>query len=428
MQHDYWDPNDTSEYVESLNRRTEELYAIDNLPPDEEGIIEAPVMPLRGVVVYPQMVSPLFIGREKTLWAVEDAQEQNQTLIALAQPNPDIEHPSPGDFFPVGIEVAVGRLVTMPEGASSALVQGRRRVELIEFTQMEPYIRARVRPVFEDVHIDRRTEASMRSVLELFKRCVQLNRSLPEEAYLFALNIGDPGWLADMIATAVSLNLDVRLKLLALLNPQERLGHVGELLAEELDVLELEDEIQSRTRGELDRTQREYYLREQMKVIQTELGEGDPYMADVAELKERIEKTALTEQAKESALKELKRLDHIPPVSPEVGIIRGYIDWILDLPWQETTEDNLDVKHAAKVLDEHHYGLPKAKDRILEYIAVKSLKPKKSRQPILCFVGSPGTGKTSLGRSIAASLGREFVRISLGGVRDEAAIRGHRRP
>ena len=427
MQHDYWDPNDTSEYVESLNRRTEELYAIDNLPPDEEGIIEAPVMPLRGVVVYPQMVSPLFIGREKTLWAVEDAQEQNQTLIALAQPNPDIEHPSPGDFFPVGIEVAVGRLVTMPEGASSALVQGRRRVELIEFTQMEPYIRARVRPVFEDVHIDRRTEASMRSVLELFKRCVQLNRSLPEEAYLFALNIGDPGWLADMIATAVSLNLDVRLKLLALLNPQERLGHVGELLAEELDVLELEDEIQSRTRGELDRTQREYYLREQMKVIQTELGEGDPYMADVAELKERIEKTALTEQAKESALKELKRLDHIPPVSPEVGIIRGYIDWILDLPWQETTEDNLDVKHAAKVLDEHHYGLPKAKDRILEYIAVKSLKPKKSRQPILCFVGSPGTGKTSLGRSIAASLGREFVRISLGGVRDEAEIRGHRR-
>jgi len=427
MQHDYWDPNDTNEYVESLNRRTEELYAIDDLRPDEEGIIEAPVMPLRGVVVYPQMVSPLFIGREKTLWAVEDAQEQNQTLIALAQPNPDIEHPSPGDFFPTGIEVAVGRLVTMPEGASSALVQGRRRVELIEFTQMEPYIRARVRPVFEGLHIDRRTEASMRSVLDLFKRCVQFNRSLPEEAYLFALNIDDPGWLADMIATAVSLDLDVRLKLLATLNPQERLGHVGELLAEELDVLELEDEIQSRTRGELDRTQREFYLREQMKVIQTELGEGDPYMADVAELNERIEKTMLTEQAKERALKELKRLNHIPPVSPEVGIIRGYIDWILDLPWQETTEDNLDVKHAAKVLDEHHYGLPKAKDRILEYIAVKSLKPKKSRQPILCFVGSPGTGKTSLGRSIAASLGREFVRISLGGVRDEAEIRGHRR-
>ncbi len=427
MQHDNWDPHDTNEYVESLNRRTEELYAINDLMPDAHGFIEAPVMPLRGVVVYPQMVSPLFIGRAKTLWAVEDAQEQNQTLIALAQRNPDHEDPGPADFFPIGIEVAVGRLVNMPEGASTALVQGRRRIELIEFSQVEPYLRARVRPIFEDLRIDRRTEATMRSVLDLFKRCVQLNRSLPEEAYLFAMNIDDPGWLADMIATAVALDMDVRLKLLALLDPRERLGYIGELLAEELQVLELEDEIQSRTRGEVDRTQREFYLREQMKVIQTELGDGDPHMADVAELNERIDKALLTEQAKERALKELKRLNHIPPISPEVGIIRGYIDWILDLPWEENTEDNLDVKNAAQVLDEHHYGLPKAKDRILEYIAVKSLKPKKSRQPILCFVGPPGTGKTSLGRSIATALGREFVRISLGGVRDEAEIRGHRR-
>ncbi|MBC8504508.1 MAG: endopeptidase La [Anaerolineales bacterium] len=427
MQQDNWDPNDTNEYADSLNRRTEELYAIDDLLPNEHGIIEAPVMPLRGVVVYPNMVSPLFIGREKTLWAVEDAQVHNQTLIALAQRNPDHEDPGPEDFLPIGIEVAVGRLVNMPEGASTALVQGRRRVELIEFSQAEPYLKALVRPIFEEPLADRNTDAVMRSVLDMFKRCVQLNRSLPEEAYLFAMNIDDPGWMADMIATAVTLDMDVRHKLLAMLNPLERLGYIGELLAEELEVLELEDEIQSRTRGEVDRTQREFYLREQMKVIQTELGDGDPFMADVAELSERIEKTVLTEPAKERALKELKRLNHIPPISPEVGIIRGYIDWILDLPWQETTQDNLDVKNAAVVLDEHHFGLPKAKDRILEYIAVKSLKPKKSRQPILCFVGPPGTGKTSLGRSIAASLGREFVRISLGGVRDEAEIRGHRR-
>jgi len=427
MQYENWDPDDTNEYLDSMNWRTEELYAVDDLLPDNEGYIEAPVMPLRGVVVYPQMVSPLFIGLEKTIWAIEDAREQNQTLIALAQPDLSIEHPGPGDFFPIGVEVAVGHLVNMPEGASSALVQGRRRVELIEFTQVKPYLRARVRPIFENRHIDRRTEATMRSVLDLFKRCVQYNRSLPEEAYLFALNIDDPGWLADMIATALLLNLDVRLKLLGMVDPLQRLGYVGELLAKELDVLELEDEIQSRTRGEVDRTQREFYLREQMKVIQTELGEGDPSMTDVAELKERIEKKMLSEPAKESALKELKRLDHIPSVSPEMGMIHGYLDWILDLPWQETTEDNLDVKHAARVLDENHYGLPKAKDRILEYIAVKSLKPKKSRQPILCFVGPPGTGKTSLGRSIAAALGREFVRISLGGVRDEAEIRGHRR-
>lgn len=427
MQNDNWDPYNSNEYAEALNRRTEELYSIDNLIPDEEGIIEASVMPLRGVVVYPNMVSPLFIGRERTLWAVENAQQQNQTLLAFPQHDPDAEDPGPSDFFHIGVEVAVGRLVNMPEGANSALVQGRRRIELIEFTQVEPYLRARVRPIYENVHVDRQTEAAMRSVLDMFQKCVQLNRSLPEEAYLFALNIDDPGWLADMIATSLSPELDVRFKLLAMLNPHERLGYISELLANELDVLELETEIQSRTRGEVDRTQREFYLREQMKVIQTELGEGDPHMGDVAELNERIEKTVLTEAAKERALKELKRLNHVPPVSPEVGIIRSYLDWILDLPWDKATDDNLDVKHAAKILDQHHYGLPKAKDRILEYIAVKSLKPKKSRQPILCFVGPPGTGKTSLGRSIAQSLGREFVRISLGGVRDEAEIRGHRR-
>lgn len=427
MQQDDWDSQDTNEYIDALNRRTEELYAIDDLMPDVDGMIEAPVMPLRGVVVYPQMVSPLFLGRERTMWAVEDAQEQNQTLIAFPQHNPDVEDPGPSDFFPIGVEVAVGRLINMPEGASSALVQGRRRVELIEFTQVEPYLRARVRPIFEETLLDRPTEATMRSILDLFQRCVDLKRTIPEEAYLFALNIDDPGWLADMITTALSPEMETRIKLLATLNPLDRLNSVGELLARELDMLELEDEIQSRTRNEVDRTQREFYLREQMRIIQTELGDGDPHMADVAELSQRIEKTALTEQAKERAMKELKRLNHIPAISPEVGIIRGYIDWILDLPWEVASEDNLDVKNAAIVLDDHHYGLPKAKDRILEYIAVKSLKPTKSRQPILCFVGPPGTGKTSLGRSIATALGREFVRISLGGVRDEAEIRGHRR-
>ncbi len=427
MPHNDWDPYDSDEYADALHRRTEELYAIEDLLPDEDGVIEAAVMPLRGVVVYPQMVSPLFVGREKTLWAIEDAQDQNQTLVAFAQRDSDTDHPGPADFFPIGVEVAVGRLINMPEGANSALVQGRRRVELIEFTQTEPYMRARVRPIFEGIRIDRKTEATMRSVLDLFHRCVQLNRSLPEEAYLFALNIDEPGWLADMIATAISPNIETRIKLLAMLNPQDRLAYVGELLAQELDVLELESEIQSRTRNEVDRSQREFYLREQMRVIQTELGEGDPHMADVAELRERMEKTPLTEQAKARAEKELSRLRHIPPMSPEVGIIRGYLDWILDLPWSKTTVDNLDVSHAAGVLDQHHYGLPKAKDRVLEFIAVKNLRPKKSRQPILCFVGPPGTGKTSLGRSIAQALGREFVRISLGGVRDEAEIRGHRR-
>jgi ATP-dependent Lon protease len=267
----------------------------------------------------------------------------------------------------------------------------------------------------------------MRSVLDLFDRCVQLDRAIPEEAHLFAMNISEPGWLADMIATSLSLNYEAKLSLLTLLDPRGRLQAVNKILAQEVDVLELEDEIHSRVQNEVDKSQREFYLREQMKQIQDELGEGDIFSRDVKDLKGRIEAAGLPEEPKAVALKELERLNQMPPMAPEVGIIRTYVDWILDLPWTKSTPDNLDVKHAARILDRDHYGLKRAKERILEYIAVRSLKPKKDRQPILCFVGPPGTGKTSLGRSIAEALGRKFVRVSLGGVRDEAEIRGHRR-
>jgi ATP-dependent Lon protease len=298
---------------------------------------------------------------------------------------------------------------------------------LIEFTQTEPFLQATVRPIYESVRVDQEIEATMRTSVELFNRCIQLNSSLPEEAHLFALNIEEPGWLADMIATSISPGLKERLKLLAMTDPRKRLDRVVSLLAKELNVLELEDEIQSRTQSEVDRTQREFYLREQMKVIQTELGEGDPWLVEINELRTRIESVGLPDEAELRALKEINRLTQMPPVSPEVGIIRTYIDWLLELPWDKKTKDNLDVKNAAKTLDKFHYGLPKAKERILEFIAVKKLRPKKTRQPILCFIGPPGTGKTSMGRSIAESLGRKFVRLSLGGVRDEAEIRGHRR-
>ena len=422
-----WDPFDENEFAETMQRRTEELYKIKDLIPDQSGLIEGPVLPMPDIVIYPHMVSPLFVGRKRTLTAIETAHIQNQTLIALIQRDPSVESPGPDDFFPIGVEMAVGRLLNMPDGSHSALVQARRRVELIEFTQIDPYLRARVRPLYESVRVDREVDAKMRTAVELFNRCTQLNRSLPEEAHLFALNIEEPGWLADMIATSISPSLEERLKLLAMTSPRQRLDRVITLLAQELDVLELEDEIQSRTKSEVDRSQREYYLREQMKVIQSELGEGDMWAAELNELRNRIEHANLPEDAEKRALKEVRRLTQMPPIAPEVGIIRGYIDWLLELPWDNPTADNLDVGNAAKILEAHHYGLPKAKERILEYIAVRKLRPKRMRQPILCFVGPPGTGKTSLGRSIAEALGRKFVRLSLGGVRDEAEIRGHRR-
>ncbi len=411
----------------ALSQRTEELYRIPTMTPDADGLITAIVLPLRDLVVFPRMVSPIFVGGEVSLRAIQEAQRKDQTVIGLTQRDPEIETPNTDDFLPIGVEMAIGRLLSMPDGAHSALVQGRRRVEIVEFLRTRPYMVARARPILEPQKMDRRVEALMRSVVNLFERCVQLDRSIPEEAHLFALNITEPGWLADMIATALSLNYIEKQELLLITNPIKRLQRINRLLAEELDVLELEEDIHNKVQSEVDRSQREFYLREQMKAIQTELGEGDIWTRDVNELKQRVEAANLPEEAKKVALKEIERLNQMPPMAPEVGIIRTYIDWILDLPWTTFTEDNLDVKHAAAILERDHYGLKKAKERILEYIAVRSLKPKKERQPILCFVGPPGTGKTSLGRSIAEALGRKFVRVSLGGVRDEAEIRGHRR-
>lgn len=411
----------------TLSQRTEELYRIPNSEPKADGLIEAAVLPLRDMVIFPRMVSPIFVGREASLLAVQEAQNKEQTVIGLTQKDPELDDPGAEDFLPIGVEMAVGRLLNMPDGSRSALVQGRRRVEIVEFIRLKPYIKVRARIIHEPQTADRQTQATMRSVLSLFERCVQLDRSIPEEAHLFALNIAEPGWLADMIATSLSLTYEAKLRLLLILDPKVRLGQLNNLLAQEVDVLELEDEIHSRVQNEVDKSQREFYLREQMKQIQTELGEGDVFTRDATDLKKKVDAANLPEEAKAVALKELERLNQMPPMAPEVGIIRTYIDWIVDLPWSNASPDNLDVKNAAKILERDHYGLKKAKERILEYIAVRSLKPKKERQPILCFVGPPGVGKTSLGRSIADSLGRKFVRVSLGGVRDEAEIRGHRR-
>ncbi len=411
----------------TLSQRTEELYRIPNMEPNADGLIEAAVLPLRDMVIFPRMVSPIFVGREVSLLAAQEAQRKEQTVIGLTQRDPEVNEPGVDDFLPIGVEMSVGRLLHMPDNSYSALVQGRRRVEIVEFIRTKPYIKVRARIINEAQTADRQTQALMRSALSMFERCVQLDRSIPEEAHLFALNVVEPGWLADMIATSLSLTYEAKLRLLLILDPKARLGQLNALLAQEVDVLELEDEIHSRVQNEVDKSQREFYLREQLKQIQNELGEGDVFARDASDLKKKIEAANLPEEAKKVAFKELERLNQMPPMSPEVGIIRAYIDWIVDLPWHNSTPDNLDVKNAAKILERDHYGLKKAKERILEYIAVRSLKPKKERQPILCFVGPPGVGKTSLGRSIADALGRKFVRVSLGGVRDEAEIRGHRR-
>jgi ATP-dependent Lon protease len=429
MKSDNWmkRQDDVDEYSTQLYQRTEELYQIPDAELDQDGCIELPAIVLHDVVIFPKMVSPIFIEPGPNLVAIQEAQFNLQAVIGLLEKDGDEKKADDEDYFPIGAEIAVGRLLNLPDGNNSALAQGRYRVEILEFTQTEPYLKVKARPIFEKTHADRQTEALMRTTRDLFEKCIHLDRSLPEEAHLYSMNISEPAWLSDMVATAVSIPLHERQILLQTVNSQERLKHINWLLAQELDVLQLEDEIQTRVQSEVDRSQREFYLREQMKAIQNELGEGDVWTREVAELREKIDAKKLPEEAHAQALKEIERLNQMPALAPEVGIIRTYLDWIIDLPWSETTEDNLDVSHAAKILEQYHYGLGKAKDRVLEYIAVKSLKPKRSRQPILCFVGPPGTGKTSLGRSIAEALGRKFVRLSLGGVRDEAEIRGHRR-
>lgn len=415
------------EFGTALHQRTEELYQTNNAEVDDSGEIECRGLVLRETIVFPRMVSPIFIDGEQNLATAKLASENSSTVIGIVLKDPTQEVESADNFLPIGVEMAVGRLLKLPDGNQSTLVQGRQRIDISSIRFEKGNIIVRGKPIDEDVSTDRQSKALIRACRDLFEKCVQLDRSLPDEAHVLSMNIHEPGWLSDMVATAISVPVQEKQALLVITNPIERLKRVNWLLAQELDVLQLEDEIQNRVQSEVDRSQREYYLREQLKAIQTELGDGDLFTREQIDLKERIINAPLPDEVRIVALKEMDRLSQIPAMAPEVGIIRTYIDWILDLPWGEETEDNLDVRNAAKILDDFHYGLGKAKDRILEYIAVRSLQPKKSRQPILCFAGAPGTGKTSLGRSIAEALGRKFVRVSLGGIRDEAEIRGHRR-
>jgi ATP-dependent Lon protease len=414
------------DFIDSIPGYDEQLFETE-VHLDDSGYIDCPFLPLRDLVLYPQMVTPLFVGRERSLEAIRAAVNNHENIIVSAQKDGDIMDPGVNDIYHIGTEVAIGKALRMPDDSTSVLAQGRRRIEIIEFTQWAPYIRVRARRIPESREWERNTEALMRAVITLFEKVVALNRNLPEDAYTFAINIEEPGWLADFIASTLTTTLDTKQDILETIDPAVRLQKVSISLAKELDVLELEDQIHMQVQQEMDKNQREHFLREQMRVIQGELGEADVFTQELNEVRQSVAAKNLPPDVRAKAEKELSRLNAMPPMSPEVGIILTYLDWILNLPWMDESEDNLDVLHAAEVLASDHYGLEKVKDRILEYIAVKQIAPDTLRSPILCFVGPPGTGKTSIGRSIAHSMGREFIRMSLGGVRDEAEIRGHRR-
>ena len=392
----------------------------------EKDILHLPLLPIRNTVLLPNLVTPLIVEQEQSLKALEEAMKKDRILFVVTQLNEDLEDPGQDDVYTVGVEGMVDRVLKMPDGTTSVLLHGQRRLRRLEYTQQTPFIRVRAEIVDEDTERTLTVDALVRATLALFEKCVKLSNTLPEEAYITAMNIDQPGWLADFIVSAIEPPVAVRQSILEAFRIEERLQKTCILLTKELNILELENQIHNQVQLEVDKNQREYFLREQLKAIQRELSETDPSFRENADLSEKILSSGMPEEVKDKANKELERLNSTPSMAPEGGVIRTYLDWLISLPWNNSTIDQLDINEAARILEEKHYGLEKVKERILEYIAVRKLS-ENMRSPILCFVGPPGVGKTSLGRSIAEALNRKFVRLSLGGVHDEAEIRGHRR-
>jgi ATP-dependent Lon protease len=384
------------------------------------------VLPLRETVTYPDTLTPLAVAQPRSIKLVEDVTSGERTLVMVASKDPEADEPQPEQLYDIGVAGVVARMLKVPDGTIRILVQGTQRVKLGDYIAEDPYLVARISELPDVVEESTELEALTRNVQTTFSEIIEHIPYLPEELQLAVTNIDDPSALTHLIAGALRIATEEKQELLEELNVNARLRRLSQILARELEVVQLGSKIQSQVQSEMEKGQREYFLREQLKAIQQELGEGDETQAEVNELRERIEKANLPEHALKAVERELSRLERLPPAAAEYGVIRTYLDWLLDVPWNEETEDDLDVEHAREVLDEDHYDLEKVKDRILEYLAVRKLKAD-SPGPILCFVGPPGVGKTSLGRSIARALGRKFQRISVGGVRDEAEIRGHRR-
>jgi ATP-dependent Lon protease len=408
------------------------LEVVDSL--DAEDAIRAseplpdalPVLPLRETVTFPETLTPLAVGQERSIKLVDDVLGSNRMLAMVAARDPENEEPGPKDLYEVGVVGVVARMLKVPDGTLRILVQGAQRVRLGPYVAEQPYLVARIGELPDVVEDGPELEALTRNVQRTFSEIIEQIPYLPEELQMAVANLDDPAALAHLIAGALRISTEEKQRLLEEVEVVGRLRHLSQILARELEVVQLGTQIQTQVQSEIDKGQREFFLRQQLKAIQDELGETDEQQAEANEMRERIEAAGLPEDAQKAAERELSRLEKLPPAAAEHGVIRTYLEWLVELPWAAQTEDNLDIPHAREVLDSDHYDLEKVKDRILEYLAVRKLKPD-SPGPILCFVGPPGVGKTSLGRSIAKALGREFERISVGGVRDEAEIRGHRR-
>jgi ATP-dependent Lon protease len=381
---------------------------------------------LRETVTYPDTLTPLAVGQERSIKLVNDVLSGNRLLAMVASKDPELDTPGPEDLYGVGVAGTVARMMKVPDGTLRILVQGSERIRIRDFVSEQPYLVARIEEMPEVIEESTELEALTRNVQTTFSEIIEAIPYLPEELQLAVANLDEPSALSHLISGALRISTEEKQELLETVDVTKRLRRLSEILTRELEVVQLGSKIQSQVESEIDKGQREYFLRQQMKAIQDELGEGDEQQAEINELRERIEEAGLPEEAQKAAERELSRLEKLPPVAAEYGVIRTYLEWLVDLPWSKETEDNLDIAHAREVLDEDHYDLEEVKDRILEYLAVRKLNPE-SPGPILCFVGPPGVGKTSLGRSISRALGREFERISVGGVRDEAEIRGHRR-
>jgi ATP-dependent Lon protease len=391
-----------------------------------EGTVTLPIIPLRESVVFPASVTPLAIGQQRSIRLIDEAVDNDLTVALVTSRSPEEGAERVEDLYQVGTSAVVHKMMRVPDGTLRVLVQGLDRMRLESIEQTDPYLMGLFTPLPDVVTREKEVEALARSVEALFGRIISIAPYLPEELLLAAANAETPSSLGNLIASTIRLKTEEKQELLETVDVEQRLRRLTAILSRELEVFELGTKIQSQVQEEMDKTQREYFLRQQLKAIQEELGEADEQQAEIAELRTQVEEAKLPEEADKQARRELDRLSKLPPAAAEYGVIRTYLEWILSLPWNETTEDHLDLKAARKILDEDHYDLEKVKERIVEHLAVQKLTNKLSG-PILAFVGPPGVGKTSLGQSIARALGRKFVRVSVGGVRDEAEIRGHRR-